>query len=62
LKTLNEKPLEIGQQVQDRMIKAADELGIDPNFLYQHPDFTKYKNLQFKGTLNWILNNYAKET
>lgn len=62
LSTLKNKPLEEGEAVQNRMINAADELGINPQFLYQHPNFAVYeKYYKFKGLLNHLLIRYLKK-
>lgn len=63
LATLKSGTLEKQEAVQNRMINAADKLGINPQFLYQHPDFTKYKNnYQFAGLVKYLFDKYGVKT
>lgn len=60
LKTLQEKPIDIGQEIQNRMINAAEDLNINPGFLYNYPNFSVYENnYQFAKLVKYILANYS---
>lgn len=60
LSTLKKGTLEKQLAVQNRMMNAADTLGINPQFLYQHPNFNTYSSkYQFAGLVKYLFDRYG---